>query len=124
MNAKELMIGNWVKTKTNKYGTINELNTDCLLTTLHGVNGCWSYDSIEPIPLTVEILEKNGWSHDIYDNESYDNEDAEMLSLWVGEDGRNAWWWHAGFELVIPINYVHQLQNALALCGIEKEIVL
>jgi hypothetical protein len=81
-------------------------------------------DLLRPIPLTSEILEKNGWSRDIYDNESYDNEDAEMLSLWVGEDGRNAWWWHAGFELVIPINYVHQLQNALTLCGIEKEIEL
>ena len=25
-----------------------------------------------PIPLTKEILEKNGWSQEIYSNESYD----------------------------------------------------
>ncbi len=80
--------------------------------------------NIEPIPLTPEILEKNGWSKDTYSNESYDNEDIECLSLWVGEDGKNKWWWHVGYELVTPINYVHQLQHALRLCEIGKEIIL
>lgn len=51
-------------------------------------------------------------------------EDIEYLSLWVGEDGKNAWWWHVGCELVIPINYVHEFQQALRLCGTEKEIEL
>lgn len=78
----------------------------------------------KPIPLTPEILEKNGWRKDTYSNESYDNEDIECLSLWVGEDGKNKWWWHVGYELVTPINYVHQLQHALRLCGIKKEVEL
>lgn len=81
-------------------------------------------DKVLPIPLTAEILEKNEWSQDIYSNESYDNEDIERLSLWVGEDGKNAWWWHVGCELVIPINYVHELQHALILCGSDKKIEL
>ena len=81
-------------------------------------------DLLRPIPLTAEILEKNGWRQDLYSNESYDNEEIELLSFWVGEDGKNEWWWHSGFELVTPINYVHQLQNALTLCGIKKEITI
>lgn len=81
------------------------------------VNG----EDIKPIPLTPEILEKNGWSKDLYDNEAYDNDDFEQLSLWEGAD-RNAWWWHVGVELVIPLNFVHELQHALRLCNISKEI--
>lgn len=64
--------------------------------------------SLEPIPLTPEILEKNGFK-------------AEL-----GPGGR--------FVLEInglcvtvqfsAIDYVHELQNALLLCGIEKEIEL
>ena len=79
---------------------------------------------LEPIPLTTEILEKNGWVKDLYSVESYDNEELECLSLWVGEDGKNKWWWHVGVELVTPINYVHELQHALRLCGITREIIL
>ena len=121
MKLGDIKIGNWV-VDNGKYAQITGITCDGNIETT--VNEKSNIELVEPIPLTQEILKKNGWSHDTYDNESYDNEDAEMLSLWVGEDGRNAWWWHAGFELVIPINYVHQLQNALALCEIEKEIEL
>ena len=91
-----------------------------------GIEGCEEYTSANcnllfPIPLTTEILEKNGWSKDLYNNESYDNDDFEQLSLWEGADG-NAWWWHVGVELVVPLNFVHELQHALRLCGIDKDI--
>lgn len=64
--------------------------------------------SLEPIPLTPEILEKNGFK-------------AEL-----GPGGR--------FVLEInglcvtvqfsAIDYVHELQNALSLCGIEYDVKL
>ena len=134
MKANELMIGDWVwynnqPHQIRQLGIFGE-NRDgddypaVCVGKPNGVGLILERNEIEPIPLTPEILEKNGWGKDTYFNESYDNEDIECLSLWVGEDGKNEWWWHAGCELVTPINYVHQLQNALRLCGIEKEIKL
>ena len=87
-------------------------------------------NEIEPIPLTTKILEKNGWS--------YNNEDAKYAAeTWVGnglmlqENG-------VGYRIVVVsdyddedtndtqfvITYIHQLQHALRLCGIDKEIII
>ena len=84
---------------------------------------------IYSIPLTPEILEKNGFDFIKNDN---------TKSVW------NGWWIYEGLELAtaclnkkdnwpcfiniydsnIKCEYVHQLQHALRLCGIEKEIAL
>ena len=92
---------------------------------------------IEPIPLTPEILEKNGfkkypyknsyWYCDemlelfmkivcifpIKDRELYSLLSATTPRLTAGED-----------DVYIRCDYVHELQHTLKLCGIEKEIVL
>lgn len=131
MEAKELQLGDWVKcldsTHENKVfaqvDAIEEGQT-CILVQKDVSNWFLDIEQLESIPLTAEILEKNGWNKELYSNESWDNEEIEALSLWIGEDGKNSWWWHVGVELVTPINYVHELQHALRLCGIEKEIVV
>ena len=95
------------------------------------------YD-IEPIPLTPEILEKNGWKHE-FDKKDY------MVKYNLGEEGKNCWMMWAMKEhnldiqrqdehldvynlkvskVAIPCDYVHQLQHAMRICGIEKEIIL
>ena len=126
MKTKDLMIGDYVQVSSSM--------TPIKVAAVHhkklAYHACinklsWVRQSLlEPISLTPEILEKNGWIKDLYSVESYDNEELECLSLWVGEDGKNKWWWHVGVELVTPINYVHELQHALRLCGIKKEIIL
>jgi hypothetical protein len=134
MKANELMIGDWVwydnqPHQIRQLGIFGE-NRDgddypaVCVGKPNGVGLILERNEIKPIPLTPEILEKNGWGKDTYSNESYDNEELECLSLWVGEDGKNKWWWRVGVELVTPINYVHEFQHALRLCGIEKEILL
>ena len=100
---------------------------------------------IEPIPLTPEILEKNGFSQDkkcpfVYETDDedviidlYDSDPNARLSKKEDYDkmvgvrlspappyGFSYW----GQSLMIRANYVHELQHALRLCGIEKEIVL
>ena len=97
---------------------------------------------IEPIPLTTEILEKNGWISDnsndplrVYNlrhGKGYSTiaiSDDGKLSIEVGAEiakkdkgGRADLVtfirdWCGGF-------CVHELQHALKLCGIEKEIVI
>lgn len=97
-----------------------------------------SLDEIEPIPLTPEILEKNGWKHE-FDKTEY------MVKYELAQKGKDCWMMWAIKEhnldiqkqdeklnmynlkvqrVCIPCDYVHQLQHALRLCGIEKEIII
>ena len=139
MEAKELMIGDWVLFHDSGYASddtvwkkdrvcqIDSIDTDVRVK-WYDEDGCeeeWPNVSVmhlSPIPLSPEILEKNGWVKNLYSDESYFNEELECLPLVVGVDG-NKWWWHVGAELVTPINYVHELQHALRLCGIGKEML-
>ena len=78
-------------------------------------------DDIEPIPLTTEILEKNG----------FECRGAWCLpgeDLGLRQDG-DSWGllsYYAEYDALAfcHIKYVHELQNALSLCGIEKEITI
>lgn len=98
--------------------------------------GIWT-EFLEPIPLTPEILEKNGFVEDksvgyceryIWADSmrlpqtvvefSFGDDGATMLNCWIKlNDGEN------NIHICDP-SYVHQLQHALRLCGIEKEIIL
>ena len=79
-------------------------------------------DNIKPIPITTEILEKNGFMKhndqdcdDIYGFLSEDSDDLIYLYLY-------GVYFFLFDNINMQIEYVHQLQHALRLCGIEKEI--
>ena len=69
-------------------------------------------EKLSPIPLTPEILEKNGWNYDDLVHEWYGPMTlyGECPNLIV-RDG-------------IEISYVHDIQHAFKQCGIKKEIVV
>lgn len=88
-------------------------------------------DNIKPIPLTPEILEKNGWV--------YNNEDEKFFpQTWVGGGLMLQGADDCGYCIVVTsdyddedtnvtpfiILYVHELQHALRLRRIKKEIKL
>ena len=81
------------------------------------------YDEIEPIPLTPEILKKNGF-HEEWD------EDIKLMVCGsiIVEIGNNYKLYTDGkmylHGVLAPLYYVHQLQHALRICNIEKEIIL
>ena len=75
---------------------------------------------VHPIPLTPEILEKNGISktyesdeYAVYKGEGF-NVTEYYTELWEFEKHRNR----------MKIRNVHELQHAIRLAGIEKEIEL
>lgn len=68
-----------------------------------------SLTNIEPIPLTQEILEKNGWMYDDLCGE-YRHANAFVIC------GRGPFTIFDG----IRISYVHELQHALRLAGFKK----
>lgn len=119
MKANELMIGDWVlDKKTNRpYKII-------------GTNDLLFHNDYSPIPLTAEILKKNGF---VYNVEETCVTDA--FHYWLLENSRfaladDSWWRSVKDDKLrvkfsgFPLEYVHQLQHALRLCNIEKEIEL
>ena len=137
MKANGLMVGDWVKFPG---GTIDKIVD---LPYIEGKGICASFaasatlfpfsvDKLEPIPLTPEILEKNGfkpqgcYKFTYTDNycsieiicapdESEDNEIVYTSGVYMAG---------ATFRTTITMEYIHELQHALHLCGIEKEIIL
>lgn len=87
-----------------------------------------SVNGIEPIPLTAKILEKNGFknyrlSHDNGDYYYHIALEDVKGGIWIEAMlSRNIL--HGRKEYCGLINYVHELQHALRLCGIEKKIEL
>lgn len=122
MKATELMIGDWVLVNgiTRQVSQITKHKIGYHLSDKECVMHYARLHDVNPIPLTAEILEKSGWI--LVENEYRSPEDIvykESLRLQIGEDG-NAFWWIVGYVIIIPINYVHELQHALRLCGLNE----
>ena len=151
MKANELMIGDLingfgvVRRVTGIYG-LERPEDDGLLTTM--VPGCEfpeSNLSFRPcyarlIPLTAEILEKNGFEELM--------SEGEEIAAKFGRKPEPTGVWQYGFGRfdsvsyvpersflsvkfmegctadIANIKYVHELQHALRLCGVEKDIEL
>lgn len=140
ITVQDLMIGDWVmvaecvadahfidypdKIESIRDGLVG-LESDGLETII---------ERIAPIPLTAEILEKNGFvkSYGVSDTPPYDkDEEGNMYYSFKGE--HKFWgWWQPDNTYYIPANamgdivikYLHELQHALRLAGIDKTIEL
>lgn len=123
MKATEIMIGDWV------YNTHNRQPEQVCEIREHMVmldyNDLYDYDEIEPIPLTKERLLANGFDCERNIGYVYDDGEYEVVvDLW-----------NHGYrilhdrDLVMNIHcfsdvFVHELQHALRLCDVDKEITI
>lgn len=119
MKIEELSVGDWVAYNGKKY-RIKQISSPYASVTLWGNNEQRdeSIVLIVPIRLTPEILEKNGISktyesdeYAVYKGEGF-NVTEYYTELWEFEKHRNR----------LMIRNVHQLQHALRLAGVGKEI--
>ena len=95
-----------------------------------------SFEDIEPIPVTPEILEKNEFKNidNMYPFPTFRSDDKEKyFCITIGfPEGDTTRRKHPFIEIngknifveYIKINFVHELQHALKLCGIDKEIII
>jgi hypothetical protein len=137
MKINELMIGDWVYNKHHKKNI--QIQPYDFFVHGHGNNGTFAVSStivsgrdLVPIPLTEEILVKNGFKK---------QEDVNEWSYYKSKDGKGQYMilWSMDynyleigsyteefgeFNRLGVMRYVHQLQHALRLCGIDKEIKL
>lgn len=135
MNTDELMIGDWVL-YNDKTIQVEEIVTG-------GINPEWlcgmmeyiiQEEDLKPIPLTNEILEKNGMHlfnrktrnlmEDCNHSDCFKEDEDNILELSLNNNGTIRWSINGDEYTIIPLDYVHQLQHALRLCGINKEIIL
>lgn len=142
MEAKDLMIGDLVQgfvpdSYSTIYGIFNEQRIAIIAEPSKAYIELF-VDDIQPIPLTPEILEKNGFENDFYEDESVAdyikvrNEGYSLHSAAHEWDGALITWCNGHVNVVTDfsgeyrgeIEYVHELQHALRLCGIDKEIVV
>lgn len=133
LRAEDLMVGDLVKFP---YG----IDKVCDLPYVEGKGICASFAAsatlfpvpvgmLEPIPLTPEILEKNGFSGEGYNMGVIGFHTDPIPEV---KDGYEVFIWkdmcleikHGFTHLKRYTFYVHELQHALKLCGIEKEIEL
>ena len=123
MDCKDLMVGDLVyihepKCKGHRINYISEVDEEV------GADGeVYDECDIRPIPLTEDILVKNGYKStqgiDFYwlDEKKHcciKNYDGKRLFCY--KQGMNDVW--------LVVKYVHTLQHLLRLVGIEKELII
>ena len=123
LKISDLSVGDWVRWKVydKTYDICISQITDILVRGVHdGIEYGMKITQMSPIPITAEILEKNGFEKvaigNIYRHES----DIEITLYGDG-------WWHTislDEYSLHKINGVHQLQHLLRLFGVDKEINL
>lgn len=150
MNAKDLMIGDWIHRCYTCSDTGREVVIDFQLAEIRNLakslyvcsekGVVCKVENAEPIPLTAEILEKNGWeliSNTPYKLEYFWStgaiEEYADIRIYVGKDHNDVWRWdfpilnihlYRGDIELTKLRYIHELQHALRLCGIDKDLII
>ena len=120
MKCKELMVGDFCRSGHGFPMQITNVGDDYAYATFEGNEGdTWEFDDKDeqpqPIPLTPEILEKNGWKETQYWHEYQDGKNTIQCRLpyMVGRIN--------GIEIGrFKCKYVHQYQHLLRLCGLNE----
>ena len=119
MKCRGFQFGDWCCDKHGFPMQITNVGEDYAYATWEGNEGDpWEFDDKDeqpqPIPLTPEILEKNGWKETEYWHEYEDGNTIIQYSL------SNIWGIINGIEIEhFKCEYVHQYQHLLRLCGLD-----
>lgn len=138
LKIRDLSVGDWVQDMGGNYRKVEGIwqdrnfsyQVDC---NLDGAIGTITPCKLHPIPITAKILEKNGWSSDgMYATLRID--EHRHLEYYFHEHrlrkyycGVDEWQNHAKVNVItfaVHCYSVHQLQRALSLANIDKEITL
>jgi len=125
-----LMVGDLVKVFDRYPARVERiLDTEVYLLDGDGVRWHVPYSFIRPIPITTDLLEKNGFAK---------SKNSKRSSYQFIDSQTYAGWWNGRLNLryntdpcnrptnyiFIDCKYVHQLRHAFQLAGVEKEIVI
>ena len=120
IRCRDLMVGDWITNRNGFPMQITNVREDYAYATFEGNEGDpWEFDDKDdqpqPVPLTPEILKKNGWEETEYWHEYKDGNTIIQYSL------SNIWGIINEIEIEhFKCEYVHQLQHLLRLCGLDE----
>ena len=141
MKPTDIQLGDWFRIRyqnaENQTVTTNFQVSQAIKFKVTGSTYVWSdengnmgdIEKIEPIPLTDVILKKNGFDcsdpevkqyHFVEDGRGYHFSLRQMYNRKKENDGYSFY----AFNVLSLVIYVHELQHAFRVCGIEKEIVI
>lgn len=156
LKISDLSVGDWVYHDDIVFGReiakVHRLNKDkngeTIGITVYRSDGAFgvvgyiwtspTHGDLHPIPITAEILEKNGWwrlGHqcvwNIEDNQGTSH-DGEYVITWDADDEYLTISWGGREDEVLVertiiecrVKYIHDLHHALRLAGVDKEITL
>lgn len=129
MDTRDLFIGAYVFDGTS-IAQVTGITCDGIVETTR--NSQSNIELIEPIPLTEEFFEKNGF---VLDNKFlqlykiYDSEDKRIIITDITNSGDGYWNVHIDNENYdtigsCDVKYVHQFQQLLRLCGYEMDVIV
>ena len=136
IKCRALMVGDWCCDEHGFPMRVTNVGDDYAYATFEGNEGDpWEFDDKddqpEPIPLTPEILEKNGFERGVITpSKFYRNIDNERLIFcsYGSCYGLGYVHWNESndadimhrLEVQQPIMYIHQMQHALRLFGLDQ----
>lgn len=147
LKISDLSVGDWIQDKNGIYAKVlgieNWSNGYSLNIELHGVNvGVTPLTSAHPIPITAEMLEKNGFircsdEFSIYEYTTLLGKilrttqvhltTPQSINVFLHDTTIERGYYHrekTSVHILRDEVYVHDLQHALRLAGLDKEINL
>lgn len=129
MDKLEYIPGDLVKFATNTYTIVNfgenflQSKIYALISTNSTKTAFVAGRDILPIPITPEILEKNGWKKSKINDCAYFYYKDGLFLTYTSKDGK---FWFDDFDysssIRVELHYVHSLQHLLFGLGINHEM--
>ena len=138
MKCKELMVGDFCRSGHGLSMQINNVGDDYAYATFEGNEGePWEFndkdEQPQPIEITYDLLEANGWKALV---KKYGTTTCDFGRIYES-NGNYLKWYRYGIklyiwfdykivnsellaEVVMPVKYVHQLQQVLRLAGMTE----
>ena len=127
MKAEELMIGDWVQ---DDEPDADGIITRCKVEAEDFMNEAFMNHTV-PVPITPQILKDNGFDDDgkLITNKLGICYKQGLLGIFyiihLEDEMHTLMFNDYDHKLTLGnIDYIHQLQHALRLCGVDKEIIL
>lgn len=123
LKITDLSIGDWVDIygKVSQIRKISKVDFSGLIT-IWGASMPYGLGAVIPIPITPQILEQNGFKANEHSDKVYEYNEHNCLVQYFFVNHKLCI--RNNNAIDVEIHSVHQLQHALRLAGIDKEIRL
>ena len=123
--AKKYIVGDWVKFLFEESKVIEVYEDGSYYMDSPNITGCLKEEELSPIPLTPEILEKNGWR--TQNRWYYYLDVAEGFISYIGIDfkhksNKGHLYVEVNGNNMVEIQYCHELQHLLFGLGLNSEM--